>query len=255
MLDILRRAIAKPPEPGHIDLMVAGEPLRVTVRKAAAARRFTLRVRAATRDVVLTMPARGSMAKAREFALRHADWLEARLVRLPQTIAFAPGAVIPVRGVDHLVVHRPAARRTVWVEVASGAAPQGAGVLLCVSGELAHVPRRIADHLKKEARRDLEAAVAHHARQIAKPVRKVALRDTTSRWGSCSSRGSLNFSWRLIMAPSYVLDYLAAHEVAHLVHMDHSASFWTLAGTLAPDLAKAEAWLKLNGSGLHRYGA
>ena len=255
MLDFLRRAIAKPSEPGHIDLIVAGETLRVTIKKAAAARRFTLRVRAATRDVVLTMPARGSMAKAREFAQRHADWLETRLTRLPQGVPLLPGSIIPVRGVDHLIVHRPAARRIVWIEAATNQDMSSPGVHLCVSGEMAHVPRRLADYLKKEARRDLESAVAHHSRQIAKPVLKITLRDTTSRWGSCSSRGSLNFSWRLILAPAYVLDYLAAHEVAHLVHMDHSAAFWKLAGTLAPEMPKAEAWLKLHGTSLHRYGA
>ena len=238
----------KPPAPATIELLVAGEAISVIVKRAAQARRYTLRVRAASRDVLLTMPARGTLASAREFALRHAGWVEARLGRLPQPVLFQPGAVVPLRGVEHVIAHRPGARRTVWVEAA------GVDLLLCVSGALAHLPRRVADHLKAEARRDLEDAVRHHAGAIAKPARKITLRDTRSRWGSCSSRGSLNFSWRLILAPSFVLDYLAAHEVAHLVHMDHSPAFWRLAAKLAPDLQRAEAWLRQHGSGLHRYG-
>jgi predicted metal-dependent hydrolase len=87
------------------------------------------------------------------------------------------------------------------------------------------------------------------------PNRAVGLRDTTSRWGSCSSQGSLNFSWRLILAPAYVLDYLAAHEVAHLVHMNHSARFWKLTRKLCAETDRAEAWLKAHGKDLHRYGS
>ena len=238
----------KPPAAATIQLVVAGEAISVTVKRAPQARRFTLRVRAASRDVLLTMPARGTLAGAREFALRHASWVEERLGRLPQRIFFAPGAVVPVRGVEHVIAHRPGARRAAWVEAA------GSGLLLCVSGELAHLPRRVGDYLKAEAKRDLDSAVRLHTSAIAKPARKITLRDTRSRWGSCSSRGSLNFSWRLILAPSFVLDYLAAHEVAHLVHMDHSPAFWRLAGKLAPDLQRAEAWLRQHGAGLHRFG-
>jgi hypothetical protein len=107
----------------------------------------------------------------------------------------------------------------------------------------------------REAKRDLTLAVDRHTKAIGTTARRIGLRDTTSRWGSCSSTGALNFSWRLIMAPSFVLDYLAAHEVAHLVQMNHSAEFWALAQRLAPELERAEAWLKLHGTGLMRFGA
>jgi predicted metal-dependent hydrolase len=106
----------------------------------------------------------------------------------------------------------------------------------------------------REARRDIEAAVARHAGKLGVSPRRITLRDTTSRWGSCSSTGALNFSWRLIMAPSYVLDYLAAHEVAHLVHMNHSPAFWKILGKLSAHVERAEAWLKINGAGLLRFG-
>ena len=106
----------------------------------------------------------------------------------------------------------------------------------------------------RQARRDLEAAVARHAAHLGVRVRKITLRDTASRWGSCTSSGGLNFSWRLIMAVPFVLDYLAAHEVAHLLHMNHSPAFWKAVGSLSKDVSAAESWLKAHGTGLHRIG-
>ena len=103
--------------------------------------------------------------------------------------------------------------------------------------------------------KDIEAAVLRHAKKIGVQPKRVAVRDTVSRWGSCSSAGRLSFSWRLILAPPYVLDYLAAHEVAHLVHLNHSPKFWALVGRVSPDVKRAEAWLKTHGAGLHRFGA
>ncbi len=237
-----------PPPTGCIEVAHNGEVYRVAVKRMASSRRITLRVRAATRDVVLTMPARSAMRSAREFAERHAGWIGAKLARLPQPVPFQPGALIPFRGVDHRIVHRPLARGVVWTEVG---APTP---LLCVAGAPEFVARRVEDYLKREARKALEAAASHYAGALGVAPRRVALRDTTSRWGSCSSSGSLNFSWRLILAPSHVLDYLAAHEVAHCRHMNHSAAFWRITYRLYPEADKAEAWLRAHGADLHRYG-
>jgi len=223
----------------------AGEVYRIALRRIAATRRYTLRVRAASRDVLLTMPARGTIKAAREFAERHAAWIGVRLARLPKPVAFQPGESVPLRGVEHAIVHRPERRGVVWLEAGA----------ICVAGDAAHAPRRVADWLKREARRDLEAAVTRHAAAAGVKPRRMSLRDTTSRWGSCSSTGALNFSWRLILAPPYVLDYLAAHEIAHMRHMNHSALFWALTRRLYPDTDRAEAWLKAHGSSLHRFGA
>jgi predicted metal-dependent hydrolase len=222
---------------------------RVALKRLSTSQRFTLRVRAATRDVLLTMPARSSLKSAREFAERHAAWIGARLARLPQPVAFAPSAVTPLRGLDHTIVHRPGERGVVWTETGA------LGPLICVSGEKPHIARRVADFLKREARRDIEAAVARHAKRLGVAPRRIALRDTASRWGSCSSTGGLNFSWRLILAPPEILDYLAAHEVAHIVHMNHSPMFWKLTRRLFPETERAEAWLKIHGADLHRFGA
>ena len=233
------------------DVVHAGETHRVQIKRVATARRFTLRVRAATRDVVLTLPPRGSLLRAKLFVERHAEWIGARLAKLPPSTPFGPGASVPLRGVPHEIVHRPGARGTVWpaVDEASGAA------ILCVSGEAPFVARRVQDYLTREARRDLHAAVSRHTATLRVSARRLTLRDTTTRWGSCSSAGALNFSWRLIMAPPFVLDYLAAHEVAHLVHMNHSVAFWATAERLFPDLHRAEAWLKTHGVALMRFGA
>jgi len=237
---------------GYLDINHSGETYRVLLKRAPAARRFTLRIRAASRDVTLTMPRRGAIADARDFAERHAAWIGARLRRLPSPVPFLHGETIPFRGEAHRIVHRPDARGTVWVE--NEFALFGNRNLLCVAGGAEHVTRRVADYLRQCAKRDLEAAVRKHANAIGKQPLRVTLRDTSSRWGSCTSSGHLNFSWRLILAPAYVLDYLAAHEVCHLVHLDHSPRFWKLVKSICSETDRAEAWLSAHGSSLHRYG-
>jgi predicted metal-dependent hydrolase len=237
-----------------LDVSHGGETFRVSLKRISTARRFTLRVRAATRDVVLTMPPRGSIIGARNFIERHAAWIGVRLERLPAPMPFGGGEIVPIRGVNHRIVERPRERGTAWVEPAPNPASEKSLPLLCVAGARAHVARRVQDFLIREARRDIEAAVMRHAAKLGVTPRRITLRDTTSRWGSCSSTGALNFSWRLIMAPSYVLDYLAAHEVAHLLHMNHSPAFWKILGKLSTHVDRAEAWLKTNGAGLLRFG-
>lgn len=222
---------------------------RVAVVRSAQARRITLRVRAASRDVVVTAPRRAALAQVRAFVESHAGWIGARLARLPRPQPFVPGARVPLRGVEHVIAHEPGARG------ATRCAERDGVPHLVVAGEAAHLARRVEDFLKREARRDLETAVRRHCAGLDVKARSVTLRDTTSRWGSCTAQGALNFSWRLILAPPFVLDYLAAHEVAHLVHHDHSARFWALTRRLAPLTDNAEAWLKANGAHLHRYGA
>ncbi len=238
----------------HLDISHAGDQFRVALKRVTGARRYTLRVRSATRDVILTMPKRSSVASAKDFAERHAAWIGARLARLPKPVPFAPGSRIPFRGIEHLIVHRPQSRGTVWIETVQEGWFTEIQALI-VAGEEPHIHRRVTDFLKREARRDLETAVKHHCSALGVAARKVTVRDTTSRWGSCSATGSLNFSWRLIFAPAFVLDYLAAHEVAHLKHMNHSPRFWALAKKLAPETQRAETWLQANGVNLHRYGA
>jgi len=237
------------PEPQAFEIVFDRAAYRVRLRRHRQARRYTLRIDAAARQAVLTMPWRGSLKQARAFAEKHGGWIAARLGRLPQAAPFADGVVIPVRGVPHRISHRPGARGTVWIE------PDAAGdALLCVAGAAAHVGRRITDFLKREARREFEGASRRHAHTLGVAVKRVSVRDQSSRWGSCSTSGVLSFSWRLILAPSYVLDYLAAHEVGHLIEMNHSRRFWRLVERMVPDFRRAKAWLDAHGADLHRYG-
>ncbi len=139
-------------EPTAITVAFDGEIYPVRVRRHSQARRYTLRIHAASREVVLTMPPRGSVRQAREFAQKNGAWIAARLRRLPDAMPFAHGTLLPLRGVSHRIEHRKGERGTVWAEA-------GAGMpLLCVAGEAPHLPRRVRDYLKREAKRDLEAA-------------------------------------------------------------------------------------------------
>jgi predicted metal-dependent hydrolase len=237
------------PERKTLEVTHAGATHRVAVKRVATARRFTLRVRAADGTAVLTMPPRASFKSAQAFAERNAAWIATRMAALPGRVALLPGALVPLRGVDHRIALDPKALR----RVQPGLDGEGAPVLR-VSPRAADPAAAVLAFLQAEAKADLAAAVARHAAVVGKPVARITLRDTRSRWGSCSARGALNFSWRLILAPPLVLDYLAAHEVAHLVHMDHSENFWRVTRSLAPLTDEAEAWLKRHGPGLHRYG-
>ena len=235
-------------EPKGITVAFDGEIYPVRLRRHSQARRYTLRIHAASRDVVLTMPPRGSVKQAREFAQKNGAWIAARLRRLPDAMPFAHGTLLPLRGVSHRIDHRKSTRGTVWIET-------GADMpLLCVAGEAPHLSRRVRDFLKREAKRDLETASGTAAQALGVTVKRVSVRDQSSRWGSCSSTGVLSYSWRLILAPSFVLDYLAVHEVAHLIEMNHSRRFWRLVEKICPDMGRAKAWLDAHGADLHRFG-
>jgi predicted metal-dependent hydrolase len=238
----------RPPEPQLIEIAFDGAVYPVELRRHTQARRYTLRVQAASRTIVLTMPMRGSLREAKAFAERSGAWIAARLKRLPVPIPFADGLELPLRGVPHRIVHRQGARGTVWIE-AGGAGPQ-----ICVAGDRTHLARRVRDYLKREAKRDLEAASRHYAALLGVKVKRVSVRDQASRWGSCTAAGVLSYSWRLILAPAHVLDYLAAHEVAHLVEMNHSRRFWRVVARICPEWERAKSWLNAQGNALHRYG-
>jgi predicted metal-dependent hydrolase len=252
------RAAAQPPRamldrrqspPQTFQLLFDREIYLVNLRRHSRARRYTLRIHTGSREVILTMPPRGSVREAKAFAQKHGAWIAARLRRLPEAAPFADGAVLPLRGVAHRVVHRPDRRGSVWIDRDGVGAP-----LICVAGDEPHLPRRVGDFLRREAQRDLSAASRRAAEAIGVSVKRISVRDQSSRWGSCSSSGVLSYSWRLILAPPFVLDYLAVHEVAHLVEMNHSPRFWRVVHRHCADVERAKAWLDANGADLHRYG-
>ena len=190
---MLQRALLyrRPSEPQTIEIVFDNSVYPVRLRRHRQARRYTLRIQATTREVILTIPPRGTLKEASAFALKHGGWIAARLGRLPKAAPFAPGAVLPLRGVPHRIAHRPGTRGTVWTETDAGGEP-----LLCVAGQAPHIDRRIGDFLRREARRDLEAASQRFARDLGVVLRRVVVRDQSSRWGSCSTTGVLSYSSR-----------------------------------------------------------
>jgi predicted metal-dependent hydrolase len=188
-------------EPQTFQIVFDRDIYLISVRRHRRARRYTLRIHSATREVILTMPTRGSVREAKAFAQK-----------------------------------------------------DGGENLICVAGDAPYVERRIGDFLRREAQRDLSAASRRAADMIGVSVKRISVRDQSSRWGSCSTTGVLSYSWRLILAPPFVLDYLAIHEVAHLVEMNHSPRFWRLVNRMCPDAERAKVWLDVHGADLHRYG-
>jgi predicted metal-dependent hydrolase len=224
--------------PENLALSIDEKIHDVAVRRHPSARRLTLRVDAA-RQIRLTVPNRCSERRMRIFLEEHVNWLERQIANAPPPNAFASGAIIPLRGVPHEIVNQPKLRLA-KIENAK----------IFIGGDARHLPRRLREFFKKEAKRDFCEAAARYASILNVRVRRIALRDTRSRWGSCNKDGGLSFSWRLIMAPVFVLDYLAAHEVAHLRHMDHGKKFWALVEDICPHMRAARAWLKANGNAL-----
>jgi predicted metal-dependent hydrolase len=251
LADMATRALLyqRPAEPSRLLVKHGSQIYSIRLRRHRRARRYTLRIHPSDREAILTMPPRGTLADAKEFAHRHGAWIAARLGRLPKAAPFFPGTVVPLRGIAHRIVHRSGERGTVWTETR-----ENGERLLCVAGGFEHIERRVHDYLKREARRDLQKAAQFYASALGVKVKRLSIRDQSSRWGSCTSAGSLSFSWRLILAPPYVLDYLAAHEVAHLVEMNHSPRFWRVVARVCDHVERAKTWLDSSGNDLHRYG-
>jgi hypothetical protein len=239
----------RPAEPSRLLVKHGSQIYSVRLRRHRRARRYTLRIHPSDREAILTMPPRGTLADAKDFAQRHGGWIAARLGRLPKAAPFQHGTIVPLRGVAHRIVHRSGERGTVWTETRDSGERT-----LCVAGGEEHLDRRVHEFLKREARRDLQKAAQAYAGMLGVKVKRLSIRDQSSRWGSCTSAGSLSFSWRLILAPPYVLDYLAAHEVAHLVEMNHSSRFWRVVARVCDHVERAKKWLDTQGNDLHRYG-
>jgi predicted metal-dependent hydrolase len=246
------------------DRKVAALGAPVEVRRHPSARRMTLKVSHTRRAIILTVPNGVRLEEAGNFLARHLDWVRDKLGEVPDARPFADGGELPVRGVLHRVCFagersaaggvNASARRARGDVVWSQPAGDGGMPLLCIAGQREHAPRRLQDWLTAQARRDLGERVAHHAKVLGLRPRRISVRDQTSRWGSCSSTGQLCFSWRLVLAPAHVLDYVAAHEVAHLKEMNHSTRFWALVARTFPDMSESKVWLNAHGRELHCYG-
>ncbi|MER0236582.1 SprT family zinc-dependent metalloprotease [Fulvimarina sp. MAC8] len=236
---LYRRAEASP-VPDFVE--AGGRQVPLTVRENARAKRLILRI-APDGGAVVTVPPRTRKKTLSDFITRHRDWIAERAGGSVAPVFVADGGSIPLRGDTVRLVHS-GGRRVSRLDAELGE--------LSIGGMPEHFGRRVKDFLRKEAKADLMAAVDTHSARVGLSPKAVALKDTVSRWGSCTSDRRLSFSWRIVMAPPYVLDYLAAHEVAHFKEMNHSAAFWAVCRDLCPRMDEGRAWLKANGASLHR---
>lgn len=226
-------------------LRIDGRPVEVTMRLNPRARRLIVKVHPSTGEVTVVAPSRRALDHALEFARGESEWIARRLAHVPKPVILDVGARIPFRGDDYVIGRGEGGRAPVWIDRPSR--------VIRVAGQREHVPRRILDFLKREARKELDARALDYGDRIGAKPKRIAVRDTASRWGSCSTTRALSFSWRLILAPTFVLDYVVAHEVAHLRQMNHGPRFWELVRDLVGDVEKPQAWLSRNGPLLHRY--
>jgi hypothetical protein len=228
-------------------LKIEGRAVEVSVRLNPRARRLIVKVHPASGEVSVIVPSKKALEHALEFARGQTDWIARQLARVPGRVALIPGARLPLRGKDHLIARSEDGRAPVWID-------DGAAVIR-VGGRAEHAPRRLLDFLKRQARQTLETRSIELAAKLGLRPKRITVRDNASRWGSCSSARCLSFSWRLILAPPFVLDYVVAHEGAHLREMNHGVRFWRLVHELVGDVKQPQAWLRQHGAGLHRYAA
>lgn len=224
------------------EILYIGEPqIEVVVRRSKRARRISLRVSGLDGKVSLTIPARGTKREAVAFLREKEPWIRGHLAKRPETSEVAFGQEIPVEGQMRLI--QVGKGRSVTLEPYDIFVPPGDD----------KVARRIQGFLKTMARDRLAEASDKYAKMLGRSFGNITLRDTRSRWGSCTSEGNLMYSWRLILAPADVLDYVAAHEVSHLAEMNHSSAFWAEVARLMPHYQTPRKWLKQHGAELHRF--
>jgi len=225
-------------------LDIDGRPVPLRLRRNGRARRILLRLDKQGDGVVVTLPKWVPEVEGIAWAEKQVAWIANRISALPTRTPFSDGAVIPFEGEDHVIRHIPNARRGVWREAGE----------IRVSGQPEHLARRVRDWLKKEASARLSEQTALASERLGLQHGRITVRDTRSRWGSCASNGNLSFCWRLILAPAFVLDYVVAHEVAHLKEPHHGASFWETVAELDSSVDAGRKWLRQHGETLHFIG-
>jgi predicted metal-dependent hydrolase len=251
VLSATRRGAESPnPKSGDSEIVtLPSGAARLEWRRNARARRVSLRINPSDGAIVVTLPLRASRRAGMALLMGHVDWVARRIAALPAAVTLADGAEVPIGGVPHLIRHHPDPKSShrrggAWLEDGE----------LHVTGRLEFLPRRAIDFLRAEAGRRLSALVRAKAGQAGVTATRITIKDTTSRWGSCAPDGALAFSWRLVMAPEFVQDYVTAHEVAHLRHMNHGPAFWHLVSSLTAHMPRAMAWLNHEGPRLLRVG-
>ena len=247
----------------------------IKFRRHPKARRLTLRVSSTDRSAIVTVPPYCSDKETISFLENHRNWLFEQFEKLPEAAPFKHESIIPLRGEPHKLIFAGQSRGkgVIWIEnqisedenteatetqipekqtseIKANSLPE-----IHINGTEQFAPRRLTRWLIDQARKDLQERSKWHSDNFGLNYQKIMIKDQRSRWGSCSSRGILSYSWRLILAPSDVLDYVAAHEVAHLAEMNHGPNFWALVEQTLPTYQAPKTWLRDHGSELHRYGA
>lgn len=250
MKSVFRQIFRPSPSQSVIErmLVLADRTIPLKISQHARARRLTLRIEAGGKGVKVTMPAGTPLEHAESFVERHRGWIETRLQKLPiphDEPMLKSGVKIPFLGTPHLIRYI-GGRGTVKISQTDDGTP-----CLLIYGDERFLSRRLRDFYKKQAEELIGPLVVRLADEIGRKPRSIRYKDTVSRWGSCSADGALSFSWRIIMAPKSVVHYLVAHEVAHLIEMNHGPQFWALCERLCPDTKRSRAWLKRNGQALH----
>ncbi len=230
-----------------LDLGDRQAPVEIRVNRRA--KRLILKVDTIRARVIVTSPSKAAIPEAISFATSRAAWLREQLAASVGARPFVPGAEFPLEGAPHIVINEGGPRSRIRTDANADGRPA-----LFVGGDPAHTNRRVADWLKKRARRTLTEQTDDFCAQLSVKRGPISVRDTKSRWGSCASDGALSFSWRLILAPPWVLTYVAAHECAHLIHLDHSPAYWRTLATINGDASAARAWFREHGETLYGYG-
>tara|TARA_Y100001970_G_scaffold290625_1_gene425044 strand:- start:1560 stop:2246 length:687 start_codon:yes stop_codon:yes gene_type:complete len=225
-------------------LLTNGQRIPVHIRSSQRAQRILLHVSVFDGNVEIVLPTGAMASEGLRFAASQTDWIAEQLSRIGSAVPFADGAVFPLLG-KQVIIRR--------IDSFS-ALPRLVNGKLIVGGRQETLPGRVRRWIRYRAMDEIRPRVEEMEKKIGCRHAKISLRDTRSRWGSCSRVGNLNFSWRLVMAPEDILNYVVAHEVAHLRELNHSAPFWALVDTLCSDVGQARSWLKANGAGLHRFG-
>lgn len=205
--------------------------------------KLILRIDSKERIPVLSVPRFCSQRRAVKFINDNMDWILQSLAKLPEIKNFCDGETISLFGQSVTISHRPQEKGGVWLD----------GDLLCVSGKAEFLHRRVRDYIRRRAADEFYTRSKELAERIGCKLNGVVIKDTKSRWGSCSSLNNINYSWRIALAPDFVIDYLLAHEVSHLKHHDHSDSFWKCVANLCPEWSKGNSWLRRNGKTLYAY--
>lgn len=211
------------------------------------AKRLILKVDPVAGEILVTAPSKRAIPEAIRFAQDRIDWIAEQLSDHLRGKPFIAGMRVPYAGVEHIIINDPASRRSIRID-------DEFFPTIRVGGQSEHLNRRISDWLKREARRRITERVDEYCQALGKTRGRINIRDARTRWGSCSSDGALSFSWRLILAPPEILDYVAAHECAHLIHMNHSRAFWKVVRGLGVDARAAADWLTDEGPKLFTYG-